>query len=203
MGLTLIYAWRTWSLHDYNTVGGASAAQLSFSRFLVHFKRSFNFIMSTDPPAAAAKPEPVEMRQSDQFEHTDELRKIDTVTTSGEDVHGFEATLASLPKGYFFSRFFLGTMMAVGMSLWAGTGAFAYAAAVLTTINEDIGPDPRYVWISLVYNTCLAVFLGPVGRLSDIFGRRYIFIAGAILAVVGSIVCATAQSILVLIGKSR
>jgi MFS family permease len=76
----------------------------------------------------------------------------------------------------------------------------SYAAAILGTINEDIGPDPRYVWISLVYSTTLAVCLAPVGRLSDIFGRRYFFIGGGIIAVIGSIVCATASNILTLIG---
>jgi MFS family permease len=70
----------------------------------------------------------------------------------------------------------------------------------LAIINEDLGPDPRYTWISLVYNTALAIFLAPLGRLSDIFGRRYFFIGGGVLGVVGSIVCATANSIPMLIG---
>jgi MFS family permease len=39
-----------------------------------------------------------------------------------------------------------------------------------------------------------------VGRISDIFGRRWIFIGGAALGVIGSIVSATAQSISTLIG---
>ena len=76
----------------------------------------------------------------------------------------------------------------------------AYAAPILTQINADLGPDPRYTWISLVYNAVLAVCLAPVGRLSDIFGRRYWFIGGGIIGVVGSIVCATSKSIPALIG---
>jgi Na+/melibiose symporter-like transporter len=150
----------------------------------------------------------------EQVEKHTPLLTHDTDTSHQEDVinrvgtahdnatHGWEADLDELSKGYYFSRFFLGTFLAVGLSIWAGTAAFGYAASILAVINEDLGPDDRYVWISLVYNTCLAVFLSPVGRLSDIFGRRYFFIAGAVLAVVGSIVCATANSILVLIGKS-
>ena len=39
-----------------------------------------------------------------------------------------------------------------------------------------------------------------IGRVSDIFGRRYVFIGGAVLAVVGSIVCATAKNVNSLIG---
>ncbi|ROT39089.1 MFS general substrate transporter [Sodiomyces alkalinus F11] len=122
------------------------------------------------------------------------------MSDSDNEVVGYETTSDELPKGYFRSRFFIGTMLATGVGLWAGTAAFAYAAPILTQINQDLGPDPRYTWISLVYNAALAVCLAPVGRLSDIFGRRYYFIGGALLAVIGSIICATATSIPALIG---
>jgi MFS family permease len=38
-----------------------------------------------------------------------------------------------------------------------------------------------------------------MGRLTDIFGRRWLYISGAALATVGSIVCATASNINALI----
>jgi MFS family permease len=75
-----------------------------------------------------------------------------------------------------------------------------YAAPILGIINAELGPDSRYIWISLVYNAVLAIFLAPLGRLTDIFGRRYFFIGGGVIGVVGSIVCATAKSIPMLIG---
>ena len=118
-----------------------------------------------------------------------------------DDLVGFEADFSTLPKGYYYSRFFIGSMLATGLGLWAGVAAFGYASPILAQINADIGPDPRYVWISLVYNCCLAVFLAPVGRLSDLFGRRYFFIGGGVIGVIGTIVCATAKNILTMIGK--
>jgi MFS family permease len=75
-----------------------------------------------------------------------------------------------------------------------------YAAPVLAIINADIGPDSRYVWISLVYTVVLSVMGLIVGRLSDIFGRRYFMVGGAVLAVIGCLICATAKSVTVLIG---
>jgi hypothetical protein len=57
---------------------------------------------------------------------------------------------AALPKGYFRSRFFLGSSAAVALSLLATVSAFGYAAPILAVINEDIGPDPNYVWVSKV-----------------------------------------------------
>jgi hypothetical protein len=114
---------------------------------------------------------------------------------------GVEAELEDLPPGYYRSKYFIGSFLAVGMSLWCAVSPFALVAPLLGNINEDLGPDPRYIWIALVYNAVLTVFLAPVGRLSDIFGRRYFFIGGGVIGVVGSVVCATAKSIPVLIGE--
>lgn len=133
------------------------------------------------------------------------MRHVEDVSTpDSEDMHtrGFATDLAHLPKGYYTSRLFLGTFAATGMAILSGVAAFAYAAPVLSVINADIGPDPSYVWISYVYNTATAVAFPIVGRLSDLFGRRYFFIGGAILALIGSIVAATAASIPALIAAN-
>ena len=61
-----------------------------------------------------------------------------------------------LPKGYFRSRFFLGSSAAVALSLLATVSAFGYAAPILGIINEDIGPDPNYVWVSKALPLCHA-----------------------------------------------
>lgn len=61
--------------------------------------------------------------------------------------------------------------------LQGGTGAFCYAALLLTQNSAELGPDPMIIWVSLVYSM-LAVGLALVGRVSDIFGRRYFFIGG-------------------------
>lgn len=119
-----------------------------------------------------------------------------------DEIHGFEADFNTLPKGYYRSPFFLGTFLAVGLAIMCGTGAFGFAAPILGIINADIGPDNRYVWISLVYNAVLSVFLSPIGRLGDIFGRRYFFIGGSIVAIIGSVVCLTAKNIPTMVSAS-
>ncbi|KAK4565373.1 hypothetical protein LTR86_003990 [Recurvomyces mirabilis] len=115
------------------------------------------------------------------------------------EVVGFVADTNELPPGYFRSKYFLGSLFATGMGLLAAVGQFGYAAPVLGIIDADLGPDPNFIWISLIYNVALSVFLPIVGRLSDIFGRRWFFIAGAVVGVVGTILCATAKSINMLI----
>ncbi|KAK0392755.1 hypothetical protein NLU13_2250 [Sarocladium strictum] len=138
--------------------------------------------------------------EKDGIAHHDEETARGPNAQSHEELQGIETELNALPKGYYYSRYFLGSVMAIGLGLWAAVASFGYAAPVLGVINADIGPDPRYTWVALVYNAALAIFITPFGRLSDIFGRRYFFIVGGIIGVVGSIVCATAQSIPVLIG---
>lgn len=67
--------------------------------------------------------------------------------------------------------------------------------AILSYINADLGPDPRYTWITISWNLGGAMFVTIGGRLSDIFGRRYFFLAGASTLIIGSIISATGQSI--------
>lgn len=67
--------------------------------------------------------------------------------------------------------------------------------AILSFINAELGPDPSYTWITISWNLGGAMLVTVGGRLSDIFGRRWFFIAGAITLVVGSIVSATGKTI--------
>jgi hypothetical protein len=104
-------------------------------------------------------------------EHIDSSPTISEKPNNEDDVlHGFQTDETSLPKGYYRSSFFVGTMFATGLGLSAGVGGFALAAPELGVINADIGPDANITWVSLVYTLTLAVGLLLVGRLSDLFG---------------------------------
>jgi len=67
-------------------------------------------------------------------------------------LHGFQTDESNLPKGYYRSSFFVGTMFATGLGLSAGVGGFALAALELNAINADIGPDANVCSFS---GTCL------------------------------------------------
>jgi MFS family permease len=70
----------------------------------------------------------------------------------------------------------------------------------LALINEDIGPSPNITWVALAYTLGLSVGFLVVGRLSDIFGRRWFFIIGNSFALIGAIVSATASHVNSIIG---
>ena len=108
--------------------------------------------------------------------------------------------LNDLPKSYWVSLLFVGSFMAIGMGFAAATGGFALIAPLLGVINEDIGPSTNIIWVALVYLLCQAVFFLIVSRLSDIFGRRWFFITGSVIGLIGSIFGATAQNVNQLIG---
>lgn len=113
---------------------------------------------------------------------------------------GVDAT--SLPKGYFYSAYFLGSMAAVGMSLLGSVGGYALAAPILGSINADIGPNGNIAWVPLMFPVGLAVGQTLLGRLSDIFGRRWFFAGGQGFGLIGAIICATAKDVPTLIGGS-
>lgn len=125
---------------------------------------------------------------------------------SSEDVSEFRETSTDttekLNDRYFSSVNYIGSLAAIGLAGMAGIGGFSLIAPVLSNINQDIGPDPNYVWISLSNNLTQAVMLTIVGRLSDLFGRRYCQIGGTALALIGCIVGAAATSINMLIGAN-
>lgn len=73
-------------------------------------------------------------------------------------------------------------------------------APILNLINADIGPSANITWVAIVYNLMLGLGCTLVGRITDIFGRRWFFAGGSLLAVVGNTVCSRASTVPVMIG---
>ncbi|RSL96352.1 hypothetical protein CDV31_013530, partial [Fusarium ambrosium] len=86
------------------------------------------------------------------------------------------------------------------MLSWCGwQSCFTLLSPILTHVNADIGPHPNYSWMVASISVCIAVVWPIAGSLSDIFGRRYFFLAGLSCGIIGSIVACTAQSVPVVI----
>lgn len=108
--------------------------------------------------------------------------------------------LHELPPNYYLHWRFIGTVAAVVTMTWGLYLGYVLPANTFTIINADIGPDPNYALIPVVKTLCGGVGLLLMGRLSDIFGRRWFMLSGQIMAIIGSIVCATAKDIPTVIG---
>jgi MFS family permease len=97
---------------------------------------------------------------------------------------------------------FIGTYFAALLAANAVFAGFLMPVTSLTLIEADLGFSPNSVWISLAWILLSAISFVLLGRLSDIFGRRWFFTGSTVSALIGSIIGATAQSTDVLIAAS-
>jgi hypothetical protein len=56
--------------------------------------------------------------------HDEESSPRDLSPRQDDDNLGCETDFEHLPEGYYYSRFFLGSMMATGLGLWAAVSSF-------------------------------------------------------------------------------
>ena len=84
---------------------------------------------------------------------------------------------------------------AISTQISAYEMALLIPAAAISYINADLGPSPNASWINATWTLGTSVLVSVSGRLSDIFGRRYFMLCGAVIAFAGTIVGATGQSI--------
>ena len=73
-------------------------------------------------------------------------------------------------------------------------------ATAMPSIVDDLGGFDRYTWLATAYLVASVVAIPIAGRLSDLYGRRVLFIAGTTLFIVGSVPAALAQSMTLLTG---
>ncbi|KAF2032852.1 fungal trichothecene efflux pump [Setomelanomma holmii] len=109
---------------------------------------------------------------------------------------------ADLGKSYFTSLNFIGTVTATCLAQISGYLGWVLPANTLSLINAAIGPSPDIIWVGISWTAGFAIGFTLVGRLSDIFGRRWFFIASSILGLIGTIIGASAQSINMLIATN-
>ncbi|WQF78906.1 Putative sugar transporter, major facilitator transporter Str1/Tri12, MFS transporter superfamily [Colletotrichum destructivum] len=110
-----------------------------------------------------------------------------------------EALGDDLPPGYYYSPRFLGAMAGFCLSATSAYLFLILPTNVLTFINADIGPSPYISWVNIARTLSLSFTYTILGRLSDLFGRRWFFIGGNVVAFFGVIICAVARNVETLI----
>ncbi|KAH8647972.1 fungal trichothecene efflux pump [Xylariales sp. PMI_506] len=139
------------------------------------------------------------VKEASGVEHQEDVAEATSFDQDDTTGKVFAVDDFELPKGYFRSIRFCGSMCAIGLSLMSGVAGFSFIAPILAEINADIGPSPDLNWVAWTYTLTSAVGMMVVGRVTDIFGRRWFFIVGSAIALLGSIICAIAQNIPTLI----
>ena len=87
-------------------------------------------------------------------------------------------------------------------TLFFYTGSGSHDNSIPPKIYADIGGTDRWIWFVLANLLSLAAVCPFVGSMSDLYGRRYVAIAGACLVILGMIICSTAQTMNIFIGRS-
>lgn len=147
--------------------------------------------------------EKVETASSEHHEHIDAVKTVHKDgTVDLVDTHAIGGDLNEMPKGYFRSLNFIGTVVAVCTGSICAYLGWVLPANTLTLINQDIGPSPNLGWVGTVWILGSAIGFLLVGRLSDIFGRKWMVIGTTVLSIVGNIVGATAKSVETLIAAN-
>ncbi|KAI1615921.1 siderophore iron transporter [Exophiala viscosa] len=139
-----------------------------------------------------------------QADHVDQIDLVD-VANPGNNLAYVETNMdvvALTKKNPYFERNFIGSYLAVCLGALSSYGGFVLLATSLALINADIGPSANITWVALVWTLSLSVGYTLVGRLSDIFGRRWFFIGCSLLATIGCVVGGTAMNVNSLIGAN-
>ena len=90
--------------------------------------------------------------------------------------------------------------LAIALGTFTSVADFGSLIVALPTISAHFGTDlPTTQWVMIGYSLTISALLLPMGRLSDIIGRRRVYIMGFGIFIVGGILASTAQNIQILI----
>ncbi|KAL2758430.1 hypothetical protein ACRALDRAFT_2133342 [Sodiomyces alcalophilus JCM 7366] len=104
-----------------------------------------------------------------------------------------------MPEGYFLSANFICTLIAQCLGSICAYLGWVLPANTLLLINAEIGPSPNINWVATLWTMGTSVGYLLVGRLSDMYGRRWIVLGTTILGLIGCILGSAAQSVEMLI----
>ncbi|KAF1974292.1 fungal trichothecene efflux pump [Bimuria novae-zelandiae CBS 107.79] len=144
-------------------------------------------------------------RGSDQVDRSE---KDDIVGNEYEssDSDGFSINDAArgdnLPEKYYLSIGFIGTLIGLCLGQIAAYIFLILPTNVLPFINADIGPSQNLAWTNIARTLTESTMFLVSGRLSDLFGRRWFFIGGNVICLIGVIVGSCAQNVDTLIVAS-
>ncbi len=118
------------------------------------------------------------------------------------DKHALGGDAERMPKGYFRSPAFIGTIVAQCLGSIVAYVGWVLPANTLLLINADLGGSPNIGWVATVWTLGTAIGFLIVGRMSDIFGRKWMVQSSMALSLVGCIIGGVATSVEMLIAAN-
>ncbi|KAF4989331.1 hypothetical protein FGRMN_9173 [Fusarium graminum] len=123
-------------------------------------------------------------------------------TVEHVDTNALGVDLDRMPYGYYWSPQFLGTLVAQSLASICAYLGWVLPSNTLTLINADIGSSPQITWATTIWTMGSSIGFLMVGRLSDLYGRKWMVMSTTILGLVGCIIGGTAKDVGMLIASN-
>ncbi|KFH46505.1 putative MFS-type transporter -like protein [Hapsidospora chrysogenum ATCC 11550] len=107
--------------------------------------------------------------------------------------------LNGMPKGYYTSPQFIGTVAAQCFASICAYLGWVLPANTLPLINADIGNSTQINWAATIWTMGTSIGFLLVGRLSDLYGRKWMVLSTTVLGLIGCILGGTARNVAMLI----
>src|SRR3954468_10759586 len=93
-----------------------------------------------------------------------------------------------------------GVVASVACGTFMGTLDSSIVNIALPTLTKELGPDLYGIkWVVIIYLLMITCLLLPFGRLSDQFGRKFVFQLGFFIFILGSVCCGISTSLMWLV----
>jgi len=136
------------------------------------------------------------MGQPDVIEHPEKNEKEVTVVPAPSNDASDTLSTSSAESGPTrMTRAKWLACIALGLGYTTTFQQLACTGSIIRHIDAELGHSPQHNWMLAAYTLCLAVCLPLTGGLSDIFGRRYFFMGGCLVSLVGTIIAVRAYSV--------
>jgi EmrB/QacA subfamily drug resistance transporter len=111
-----------------------------------------------------------------------------------QDIQAQPVGLRSLPRKQVTI-----TLVGVMLAMFLGALDQTVVSTAMPRIVSDLGGFSQYTWITTSYMITSAVTVPIVGKLTDIYGRKYFYLAGLAIFLIGSVLSGLSQTILQII----
>ncbi len=91
------------------------------------------------------------------------------------------------------------TMGGVMLAMFLASLDQTVVSTALPRIIADLGGFDRYTWVTTAYLVASTSVVPIVGRLTDIYGRKWFFVAAIVIFLIGSVLAGLSQSMTQLI----
>ncbi|KAF4996845.1 hypothetical protein FDECE_12281 [Fusarium decemcellulare] len=118
------------------------------------------------------------------------------------DAEAIGGDYEEMPKGYFLSAPFIGTVTAQCLGSICAYLGWVLPANTLALINQDIGPSQNINWVATMWTMGSSIGFLLFGRLSDMYGRKWMVLGCTVLGLIGCIIGSCAQSVEMLIAAN-